>query len=197
MATHSLLHVGNNFLHIGDLLSRELIVFGRMQRRQVDLLRLQFELGAVDGSLELLGRLVPHALVDRLGLALGLAVLVPRARHGRELEGERQLVVGLGEDLGLLRVELLLVLERRPRILDRVGIPATRQRDALCVLADRRLQIPLVLKRDLGQEIVCVAQALLDMPGRRRIALRSVLALAGICLLLLLFGLEPLQEEDT
>lgn len=193
--TYPLLHVGDDFLHIGDLLAGELVVLGRVQRCQVDLLRLQLELGAVDGGLELLGSLVPHTLVDRLGF--GIAVLVLSGGDGREFQSERQLVVSLGENLGVFRVELLLVLERGARVLDGVGVPATCQRGALCVLADRRLQIPLVLKRDLGEEIVCVAQPLLNMSDGRRIALGCILALAGFLLLLLLHCLQSLQVEDA
>lgn len=55
---HPLLHVGDDLLGLGDLLPRDVVILGRVQRCELDLLVLQLELGALDGRLELLGRLV-------------------------------------------------------------------------------------------------------------------------------------------
>jgi hypothetical protein len=58
LGTHSLLHVGDDLFRLGDLLARDIVILGRMQRCKLDLLALKLELGALDGRLELLGRLV-------------------------------------------------------------------------------------------------------------------------------------------
>lgn len=126
---HPLLHVGDDLLGLGDLLPRDVVVLGRVQRRELDLLVLQLELGALDGRLELLGRLVAQLLVDlaRWGRrSVAGALLVRLGRDGRELERQRELEVRLGDDLRVLAVQLLLVLEGLPGVGDRVRVPETR-----------------------------------------------------------------------
>lgn len=131
--TYSLLHIGNDLLSLGDLLPRNVVVLGRVQRRQLDLLVLQLELGALDGGLELLGGLVAQLLVDltRWGAdgsrrVLGTGLVVRLRRDGRELERQRQLEVRLGDDLRVFPVQLLLVPEGLPGVGDRVRVPGAR-----------------------------------------------------------------------
>jgi hypothetical protein len=104
-----------------------------VQRRELDLLVLQLELGALDGRLELLGRLVTQLLVDlaRWGArgrrrVFSTNLIVRLRRDGRELEGQRELEVRLGDDLRVLAVQLLLVPEGLPGVGDGVRVPETR-----------------------------------------------------------------------
>lgn len=130
---HSLLHVGDDLLGLGDLLPRDVVVLRRVQRRELDLLVLQLELGALDGRLELLGRLVTQLLVDLARWAarcrrrvFGSALIVRLRRDRRELERQRQLEVCLGDDLRVLAIQLLLVPEGLPGVGDGVRVSETR-----------------------------------------------------------------------
>lgn len=93
-----------------------------MQRRKLDLLVLQLQLGAGDGGLELTGGLVAELLVDFLGRP-SRTLLVALRGDGCELKRERELEVGLGDDLRVLGKDLQFVLERLPSVSDRVGVP--------------------------------------------------------------------------
>jgi hypothetical protein len=85
-----------------------------VQRRELDFLVLEFELGAVDGCLEGRGGFVAEGLVDLVTTAAASTFLsgggvVGRLGDGGELEGEGELEVGFGDDFGLEGVELFFV----------------------------------------------------------------------------------------
>lgn len=102
-STHSLLHVGNEVLHLGDLVARHVVVLGRVHHREVHLLVLELELRALDRLLQLGGRLVPQALVELLRPVL--RGVLARRGDGRELERKGKLEVRLSDDLRLLGEE--------------------------------------------------------------------------------------------
>ena len=153
-----MLHVGNNLLHLSNGRTRQLIVLRRGHGSKVHLLVLQLELEALDGELHLLDGLVAEVLVH--GVALLILAVLGRDGDGGELEGEGQLVVGLGDDFRIGGVNLHLVLERGTAVLYRGGIA-------------------LVLERYFGEAVVRVGEALLDVAHGGRVAARGLLALAG------------------
>lgn len=55
--------------------------------------------------------------------SIRVGVIVGGLGDGGELERERQLEVGFGDDLGLERIELFLVLKRSARVGDRIRVP--------------------------------------------------------------------------
>lgn len=61
-------HVGNDVFDLGNLPTCRVVVLWRVQSGQLDLLGLELELGAGNGSLELTGGFVAQLLVDLLGL---------------------------------------------------------------------------------------------------------------------------------
>jgi len=106
-----------------------------VDRRQVDLLALQLELGALDGGFELCRGPVAQLLVYLLRwlllsrLARGARRLVVLGGRDRsKLERQRQLVVRLGDDLGLLGEQLLLEPECRLEVGYGVGVSIGRER---------------------------------------------------------------------
>lgn len=136
-----------------------------MQRRELDLLVLELELGALDGRLELLGRLVAQLLVDLArrvargggGGVSGTALLIRLGRDGREFECQRELEVRLGDDLRVLAVQLLLVPEGLPGVGDRVRIPETRLAPPPMLTSSPWANcVPFVLERDLCQDVMRV-----------------------------------------
>lgn len=135
-----------------------------MQRRELDLLVLELELGALDGRLELLGRLVAQLLVNLArwvarggggGGVSGTALLVRLSRDGRELERQRELEVRLGDDLRVLAVQLLLVPEGLPGVGDRVRVPETRLAPPPTLTSSPWANcVPFVLERNLCQDVM-------------------------------------------
>ncbi len=142
----ALLHVGQDLLDVGDLAARSLVVVRVVQRGELDLLVLQLEARAVDGGLELGGRLVAQGLVDVVFAAAGaralrVGVVVGGFGDRGELEGQGELEVGLGDDFGFEGVELLLELERGTRVGDGVMIPGSageEGREGVCQFASSR-----------------------------------------------------------
>lgn len=121
--TYALLHVGNDVLHLGDGLARELVVFRRRHGGQLNFLVLQLELEALDGKLHFLDSLVTQALVQLL--ALGVGAVFAGGGDGSELKSKGKLEVRLGNDLRLLRVEAELVLEGEATVFDGVEVSAS------------------------------------------------------------------------
>lgn len=130
---YSLLHISDDFLHFLNGLPRHLIVLGRRHGRKLNLLPLKLQLGALDGKLHMLDSLVAEALVHVL--ALRSLTLLAGSGDGGEFKGEGELEVGFGDDLGFLRVEFQLVLERDATVFDGIGIPET-VREILGILGE-------------------------------------------------------------
>lgn len=115
--THPLLHIPNNLLQLSNLPPKRNPLLRHRRPRQLHLLLPHLQPRALDGGPQLLARLVPLRLVhDRLGADAGSRGGLLRGRDGGVLEGEGELEVRLGEDLGLRGVEGLLVGEGGARV---------------------------------------------------------------------------------
>lgn len=111
-ATYPLFHLSNNLLRLDDLFARDLVVLRVVQGGQLNLLVLQLELGARDGSVELLSSLVTELLVDLLGASTCAtrAVLVLLRGDRGEFQGKGELEVGLCNEFRVWADELLFIL---------------------------------------------------------------------------------------
>ncbi len=118
-----MLHVGNELLHLDDVLAEKLVIRGRSRGRNLHLFSLQLESEALDGQIHLLDSLVAKILINLL--ALGVGAVIARTGNGREFERKRELVVRFGNDFGFLGVELELVVERYAAVFDGIGVAVT------------------------------------------------------------------------